>query len=210
MQTDLSNARAKYIRELVREAAKTDKNCEIFGSKQHKYRLNPVASLEKIREFEQRYHIKLPEEYVFFLTKVGNGGAGPYYGLYSLEQLDRYNEYLDNSGADDSLTQYTFINKNMTIEEWNTKIEELEDDDKYDFVMNQICNGVLVIGTQGCTYDNLLMCSGSETGKIVYIDWNLDAGYPPFFTGISFLDWYETYFREIIANHKVTSYGYTA
>jgi len=31
--------------------------------------------------------IKLPEDYVYFLTQISNGGAGPYYGLCSLEKF---------------------------------------------------------------------------------------------------------------------------
>ena len=83
-----------------------------------------------------------------------------------------------------------------------------DSDTAYDRVMKEVCAGLLVIGTQGCTYDNLLMWKGSEQGKIVYIDWNLEPEYGPFLTGMSFLDWYESYFQEIIAGNSVTSYGY--
>ena len=30
----------------------------------------------------------------------------------------------------------------------------------------------------------------------------------PYFTGMGFLEWYESYFREIIADHDVGAYGY--
>lgn len=56
--------------------------------------------------------------------------------------------------------------------------------------------------------DNLLMLNGSEQGNVVYIDWNLESDYPPYFTGMSFLEWYENFFKEIILGNSVRSYGY--
>lgn len=90
-----------------------------------------------------------------------------------------------------------FIDRQMTREDWAAAMERAEDDTAYDKVMREVCAGLLVIGTQGCTYDNLLMWKGSEQGKIVYIDWNLEPEYGPFLTGMSFLDWYERFFRKL-------------
>ncbi len=201
---------AQHLRELVAKAANVDRDYKVFGAKSHKYRLNPTVSIEEVQQFEQEYHLTLPEEYVFFLTKVGNGGAGPYYGLYSLKTLRIYN------GDNQFNNNPVFIDNNLTLETWNQKVHDLYDDDcngtddndAWDRIEAEILAGVLVIGTQGCTYDHLLMCKGSETGKIVYDnnDWTPDC--PPFLTGMTFLDWYEQYFEEIIAGNDITSYGY--
>lgn len=82
---------ANNIREQIQKAANKDPEYKVFGGKNHRYQLNPVTTIEKIRQFQQKYSLKLPEEYVFFLTQVGNGGTGPYYGLYSLEEVEKYN-----------------------------------------------------------------------------------------------------------------------
>ncbi len=200
----MSLAHAEYIKELVKRADKIDKNREIFGASKHQYRLNPVISIDKIHKFESKYNIKLPEEYVFFLTMVGNGGAGPYYGMYMLENVNMHNEYLD------SISKQALINNELTKEAWENTMDKLEesDDDEYDEIMKEVCGGLMIIGTQGCTYDNLLMVNGSEKDKIVYIDWNLDPEYGPYFTHMTFLEWYENYFREIIYDNSVNSYGY--
>jgi len=65
-----------------------------------------------------------------------------------------------------------------------------------------------MIGTQGCLLDNLLMFKGSEIGKIVYIDWNLEGEYPPVLTRMSFLEWYVNFFEDIIAGYNVQRYGW--
>ena len=80
-------------------------------------------------------------------------------------------------------------------------------DEVYDAIEEQILAGALVIGTRGCSYDTLMMCKGSETGKIVYDDYDRWSDCPPFLTGMTFLDWFECFFEEIIAGHDVTSYG---
>ena len=207
----LSDAHAAYLKDLVKRAGKKDGTREIFGSSKHGYKLNPTVTREEVRRFEARWHLTLPDEYVFFLTKVGNGGAGPYYGLYSLENLNRYNEYLGFYDARDKEALPPFIDRNMSPVNWARAMEEMEDindDNEYDVRMKQVCSGLLVIGTQGCTYDNLLMWKGSERGKIVYIDWNMEPEYGPFLTGLTFLEWFEQYFLEILAGHNLTSYGY--
>lgn len=61
-----------------------DKKYQVFGASEHKYCLKPSATLEQIQQLEETYHLKFPEEYVFYITKVSNGGLGSYYGLYSL------------------------------------------------------------------------------------------------------------------------------
>ena len=197
--------------ELVAEAKKKDAQLEVFGATSHKYQFNPVATMEEVMAFEEKYGLKLPEAYVAFLTKVGNGGAGPYYGLYSLKQVESYNsEWLHQDAS-----RTPMIDKSLTMEKWNAAIsddDELLDEDadeQWDEFMAGLYAGMLIIGTQGCTYDNVLMCKGSEAGKIVYIDWNLEKNYPPFLTGMTFEEWYGRFFEEIIAGRSVRGYGYT-
>lgn len=206
----LSEAHARYLQKLVEQAGNVDENCAVFGADCHQYRLNPPLPLQEVRSFEERYHLKLPEEYVFFLTMVGNGGAGPYYGIYPLDKLPLYTEYLSEYTGEESRRMDAWIGEALTKQDWAAVMEELEEagDDAYDEIMKRVCAGLLVIGTQGCTYDNLLMWKGSEAGRIIYIDWNLEPECGPVLTHMTFLEWYERYFEEIIAGHNVTTYGY--
>jgi hypothetical protein len=64
-----------------------DPELKLFGASTHRYTLNPPLGVDEIERFEQDAGVKLPEEYRNFLTRIGNGGAGPYYGLFSLEQV---------------------------------------------------------------------------------------------------------------------------
>ena len=195
----------EYIYQLLEQAKAADPEYKVFGASKHKYQLNPPASKEAVLALEAEFHIKLPEEYVYFLTEIGNGGAGPHYGLYSLEELKMYQNCIQK---DDVLSPV--IDSNLSKEMWNTWMEQMDtdDDDVYDEIEEQINTGVFVIGTQGCTFDNLLMCCGSETGKMVYIDWNLEYNCPPFLTKMSFLEWYVGFFQDIIAGYNMRSYGY--
>ena len=92
----LSVEHAHYIKELIKKAADKDKNYNIFGSSSHKYHLNETVSLEWVRKFEKQYQVELPEEYVFFITKVGNGVAGPYYGIVPLSLDKKYEKCYNN------------------------------------------------------------------------------------------------------------------
>src|SRR5262245_59586756 len=61
-----------------------DTGLRVFGSEQHRYRLGPVLSEAELVAFERDNAIRLPEDYRRFLSAVGNGGAGPFYGLEPL------------------------------------------------------------------------------------------------------------------------------
>lgn len=73
----------KLCRQLKR-AAEKDLDFSRFGADSHKYRLNQPALEETIAAFETRFSVSLPEGYRNFLLWMGDGGAGPFYGLYSL------------------------------------------------------------------------------------------------------------------------------
>jgi len=63
-----------------------DEQYMVVGSNKHKYLFNNKKTAEELKKFEVLHNIVLPEEYKVFLLQVGNGGAGPNYGLYSLEE----------------------------------------------------------------------------------------------------------------------------
>ena len=95
-----------------------------------------------MRRFEEKHNLLLPEEYKFFLTQIGNGGAGPYYGLYSLDEAERYTEYLETTQTaakqkDEEVPVPAFIDRRMTPEDWAVRMEELDNcsDDEYDSLM---------------------------------------------------------------------------
>jgi hypothetical protein len=65
-----------------------DPQRKLFGSCVHQYRLNPPLRPSKIESFERKHGVTLPEDYKYFITAVGNGGAGPYYGVFRFGEHD--------------------------------------------------------------------------------------------------------------------------
>src|SRR5450755_2429190 len=60
----------------------------VFGADVHLCRLNPAAAEVEILAFEQARKITLPPDFREFLTGVGDGGAGPSYGIFPLGHAD--------------------------------------------------------------------------------------------------------------------------
>lgn len=199
----LSDEHAKYIKKLIEKVANKDKNYKIFGADSHKYLLNETVSLEQIRAFEAKYQVELPEEYVFFITKVGNGGAGPFYGIDPLcldEEYEKHYQKLSKpTNYNDDYLQ--FCKKCLALSEK----EKLDEDD---INFGDCLDGVLNINTQGCTFDTLLVLNGSRKGELVYIDWNLELYNPPRLINMTFLEWYQGFFEEVLAGYDTYQYGY--
>ena len=63
-----------------------DRDYKSFGSGPHGYKLNPTLGLDQFEQIEEKYRCSFPEEYKHFITHIGNGGAGPSYGLFPIEQ----------------------------------------------------------------------------------------------------------------------------
>ncbi|MBR6983076.1 MAG: SMI1/KNR4 family protein [Ruminococcus sp.] len=190
----------------VSKAKAADPELKVFGASSHKYEFDPPADISEVRAFEQKHGIKLPENYVRVLTELGNGGAGPDYGLYPVEKLG-------NGCTDQIVTNTTFLDASLTPEIWKQVMQGMNkvesDAEAYDKILEQVVANAVVIGTQGCTYDTILMCGGSENGKIVYIDWNMEEDYPPHFTHMTFEEWYLGFFKEVAAGNNLRGYGYT-
>lgn len=76
------------IRERLARLSKRDRKRKLFGSASHGYVLNPPLGADGIERFETKHGIALPDDYKLFITEIGNGGAGPAYGLFPFGQHD--------------------------------------------------------------------------------------------------------------------------
>jgi len=72
----------KKVNNILRKARRIDKKYEIFGVSRHHYKLNCPVNKEFVHKVEEKYHFILPKDYAQFITEVGDGGAGPDYGIY--------------------------------------------------------------------------------------------------------------------------------
>ena len=78
----------KDVRMKLDSKRESDLEFEAFGAYRHKYHLESLISEEEVRLVEERYSFQLPDDYRCFITEVGNGGAGPGYGLNSFNVND--------------------------------------------------------------------------------------------------------------------------
>lgn len=177
----------KHILNLLRQAKEADEDLERFGADAHAYKLASPAKEEAIQKFEQKYGIGLPEEYRDFLRLVGNGGAGPFYGLFGLKKL---RQELEDSDISELLAQDVMIHPKMSDEEWEEMIDSVENP----------YTGILPIESQGCTLMTGLVLNGPYRGRVVYYDEDL-CGQPFFMREAGFLAWYERWLREVIAGY---------
>jgi hypothetical protein len=81
-------SRADRIAGKLSRLSGADQSFSVFGSISHQYCLAPTLPIRAVQEYEEQLGVQLPVEYRLFVTRIGRGGAGPYYGLFSLNGQD--------------------------------------------------------------------------------------------------------------------------
>lgn len=213
------NYQLENIKNKLEKLRQLDNNLEIFGAEKHRYMLNPTVSIDTIKQFEVKHKIVLPEEYVAFLTTLGNGGAGPFYGLEPLENA--LFDDLDYKNKERSLNPSKPF---LHTEAWNMEFEPVgenenqeENDRQYEEFTSQYfdkkhMNGVIAICNYGCGISLNLVVNGKEYGHIWTDDRVNDGGIYPTIQldekdKITFLDWYELWLDKSILEITEQSYA---
>ena len=176
----------------------------------HHYLLNPPLEPVVVESFEKQHGISLPEDYKQFITTIGNGGAGPHYGLFPFGEYDDGRKWDDGRFVGDVGQPFPFVEAwNLPQSFWDqephpppeTPIEE-EDrmmaawgklvDEHY--LDPKITNGAIPLCHRGCGLYLWLIVNGARRGY-VWNDYRADhAGLSPLLNDqgepVTFSDWY--------------------
>lgn len=167
--------------------------------------------------WERAHGIELPVDYRTYLLELGNGGAGPFYGIWPLGLWD-------GAGArgsfDDAISDLSAPFPHR--EAWNLPADRLdppdfEDDDEADAWQEaldadlyepSLMNGAFWICDQGCALRTILVVSGPERGT-VWADLRATGGGIVPHTGsdghhLTFGDWYLTWLEQAMRETSQT------
>jgi hypothetical protein len=166
-----------YVRESLRRLARAKP--KVFGADGHGFRLNPPLSEAEVAGFETSRGTHLPADYRQFITEIGNGGAGPYHGVFPLGYMDDGFEIATWDGP------YSIVGdlaaEFLYREAWNDLTgcppAELADDneDEYDCQMSafeeryfapSVMNGAFPICHMGCALRVWLVTTGEQRGRL--------------------------------------------
>lgn len=141
-----------------------------FGARTHRYRLHPPLDAADLAAFEAARGLTLPADYASFLTSVGDGGAGPHYGLLPLAQ---------SPGPGD-------VRRPFPLTHGFTPARDEDGDIPLHYL-----DGYLLLSDIGCGYSAVLVVTGPAAGTV----WNEllagGGGFRP--TGHTFASWYRAW-----------------
>jgi len=188
---------ANEVRRGLAELRATDPDYKRFGSGSHRYELNAPLLPGAVAAFEANHGIQLPEDYKEFVLTVGNGGAGPYYGIYPLLLEGNVDHRLRERNHIDLKSPFPHVAAwdEPGFDAINWDEGEHPDDETLDAYLDprHIC-GALCISQYGCGDFLLLVVNGPERGN-VWFDGrgNYSGIFPEQGAGaarISFSEWY--------------------
>jgi SMI1 / KNR4 family (SUKH-1) len=206
------------IRDALAALRASPQPLDVFGSQAHRFRIHPPLSEEAVREFEQAHRVTLPAEYRGFLIHVGNGGAGPAYGLFKLAEMDDghgHAPWREDNGFIGVLSKpfpHTEPWNDLSGEPEEDLERDMAEDPEYEEAYNMWekdywspanVNGAVPICHLGCAYRQWLVVTGPEAGN-VWCDDRVDkAGLRPLEQPgrerVSFLQWYQSWLDEALA-----------
>ncbi|WP_283137829.1 hypothetical protein [Rhizohabitans arisaemae] len=147
----------------------------------------------QVSQFEADHGIRLPEEFWWFVTRIGHGGYGPACGLLPMERwicrgAAKRGERLDQPfPVDPDLEVPTSL-------------------DMHDGIVGS-CPGTIQVADGGCTTYTLLVVTGSGRGRLVEDYGDLAA--PRYCADSDFLSWYERWLDFVLAGHRsLTSFSH--
>ena len=185
---------------LVRVEAKLDEaradGLHTIGEREHRFRLRPPLSEQQVAAFEERNGARLPDDYRLFVTRLGNGGAGPYYGVEPLDPAARGLQlaapYL--FGPDDLCASYGAVDLGSLA--WRHELLQNDHRDGY----WEETSGALWLCRQGkaeWSYHDegepwtLLVVNGPGRGRLVTVEREGARFAPIYLPARDFLAWYE-------------------
>jgi hypothetical protein len=162
------------VHQRLENLAERDPEFTIFGSESHRYRLGPPLPERRVAEFECEMGIELPADYRSFVTTVGNGGAGPGYGLTPLETAVDYVRRKDERNRQGLRSRGSSAAQAFPLSSPALGPEGLDAYSGSDFT------GVVSLGGYGCGIDPYLVVSGAESSHVWILDLASDGGVYPF------------------------------
>lgn len=182
-------AKCARIKAMIEEVSQTPAYQEYYyAACFHHWKLSPPVKLREIEKFEKRAGIELPAEYVYYLTQVGRGGAGPGTGFSDFPKQD----YQPSTvvGISEQLS------KVLRESDWDALYGRVGH-------ANRSEPGVICLCGMDLTYEAYLIVTGPNRGRVVYLDYNgccapmWPKGSP------DFLSWCENYFSELLAGYNI-------
>src|SRR5262245_5439146 len=178
---------------------------KVFAAWHHGFVLNPPLTEPQVAEFEAAHRIRLPDEYRRFLIEVGNGGAGPYYGLFRLGErmhLRDLRPWTENDGVV-GVPAEPFPHSGPWNDLTGEPPEEDEGDESYDARMEAFeeqyfsprhMDGAIPIADLGCALGHWLVVTGPEAGHVWCDHRSEGGGIFPLAAAererVTFLQWY--------------------
>jgi hypothetical protein len=169
------------------ELRAADPDLRIFGAGRHRYEARPPVESAVLDRVETIAGVELPEVYRSFVTTIGDGAPGPYYGIHP---LGRSMEFVEESlgaemlGRDSPLSgDVDFVELLGGPAEWTEHAERLERDSSYaagferlqgEYLDEPWCHGRLPIADLGCGSFVFLVLRGARRGT-VWVDSLSDA-----------------------------------
>ncbi len=184
---------------LLEAARQFDPEHKRFGASAHKYRLGPVIAPEELDALLEKYHFSIPDDLRWFVTEVGNGGAGPFFGLVPFDASKEEHYKFAALPVDGTIEGYYGKGK------FSTKEEE-----SWEEQYARFCGGTVYICNPGGDESVRLMVSGEHSGRVIYTDDdNLRRFFPPEPEGSRFIDWYMTWLEESASGFAAGNHGFT-
>ncbi|WP_224243859.1 SMI1/KNR4 family protein [Hyalangium gracile] len=139
------------VKRIIERLSVLDARRVVFGASRHQYKPNPRASESELSAFESEHGIQLPAPYRAFLTEIGNGGPGPYYGVFPIDPRSRW-----------VARPFPHVSTFELAEE----------------ALEAPLDGTLTIADYGCGIEVVLVVHGEASGQ-VWIDARYESGITP-------------------------------
>jgi len=206
------------LRELRRLQSR---EADVFGAELHQFRLNDPSPESAVAAFERKHSIHLPADYRNFLTMIGNGGAGPFYGIFPLGLRDGLGETIEPWQEEDG-----FIGKLSEPfrheDAWNDltgrPLDELVHEDETEYWKQQeefdnryyagsLMNGAIPICHEGCAQRIWLVVAGDQAGRLWRDTRSEDTGIAPLLLSNGSIANFATWYLEWLTRSLEASSG---
>ena len=140
--------------------------------------------------YEKKYSFDFPEGYKRFILEIGDGGAGPFYGL-----KQRFVTFGATLRAEEART--------YCLPSAYTSHQEVAESDEED---DPHIHGNMVLFEVGCGSEGVLVLNGPMCGKVCITDY----GYIPhkFWSPPDFLDMYEGWQTAVLSDSTRSGFGF--